>query len=269
MKLADYSQEVTVDQLDGALRAGGVEGVFHYLAGTHGFALRIETPEVVKGIRARGWRQLGIDIPTLDFVDGEAAARRTGEVYGFGPGFRLALDIEPAQFALDPAGWVTTADGWCGKVRSHGYSPGVYGTDATVAACANHADWIWRAKPGLCEPAGPGLAAGFFDGHRAIQCDKATFQHVDFDVNFSQFTLGDEAMFGPEDIASAIAEITYFSVLNRAPEPGAIDGHIKVGMKQGLRAMVEGICTSDEANNDLTQFHRLMADFTAGKLGGH
>ena len=59
MKLADYSSAVTVDQLDAALRAGGFEGVFHYTSGS--FARRIESVEVVEGIRARGWPQLAID----------------------------------------------------------------------------------------------------------------------------------------------------------------------------------------------------------------
>ena len=47
MKLADYSDRVTADQLDTALRLGGFEGVFHYLSGTPGFIIRIETPDVV------------------------------------------------------------------------------------------------------------------------------------------------------------------------------------------------------------------------------
>src|SRR5690348_5325084 len=139
MKLADYSQAVTADQLDAALRAGGFEGVFHYVAGSPGWVRRIELPSVVAAIRTRGWPQIGIDIPTLARIDGAAAAARARDVYGFGPGFRLALDIEPSLFEQDRAGWAAAADRWCDQVRAAGLSPGVYGTDATVAACANHA----------------------------------------------------------------------------------------------------------------------------------
>jgi hypothetical protein len=188
MKLADYSQAVTVDQLDAALRAGGFEGVFHYLAGTPGFALRIEDPQVVDGIRSRGWPQLGIDIPrTPADVAGAATAGRASQVYGFGPGLRIFLDIEPAQFNLDPVGWPSAADRWCDEIRAAGFSPGVYGTDVTVAACANHADAIWRAVPGECDPAGPGLDPAFFAGRRAIQCATTVAGGVEFDVSFSQF----------------------------------------------------------------------------------
>jgi hypothetical protein len=188
MKLADYSQVVTVDQLDAALRAGGFEGVFHYLSGTPGWVRRIETLDVVAGIRSRGWPQFGIDIPLLNAIDGDGAARATIG-YGFGPGFRLALDIEPVLFTADPAGWAVAADRWCDLVRSHGLSPGVYGTDETVSACANHADWIWRAKPGECDPAGPGLNPAFFAGQRAIQCGQGTFGTVNMDVSYSQFAI--------------------------------------------------------------------------------
>lgn len=207
-KLADYSQTVTVDQLDAALRAGGFEGVFHYLAGTPGFALRIEDPAIVEGIRARGWPQAGIDIPRDPInVDGAGTGVRARDAYGCPPGTEIYLDIEPARFAIDPASWPRAADGWCDAIRETGFVPGVYGTDATIAACANHADRIWRASSGPppagpgCDPAGPGLAATFFAGNRIVQCGSGVWGGVEFDVSFSQFILGADMSFTDADRA--------------------------------------------------------------------
>ena len=196
MKLADYSQVVTADQLDKALRAGGFDGVFHYLAGTPGFALRIEHPAVVSSIRKLGWPQAGIDIPRSPAdVDGEATAVRARDVYGCLPGFRIFLDIEPLNFDADRFAWPLAADRWCDQIRAAGMSPGIYGTDDTVAACANHADAIWRAKPGECDPAGPRLDPTFFAGRRAIQCSGGVWGGVEFDVSYSQFSIaGDDFM---------------------------------------------------------------------------
>jgi len=191
VKLADYSQVVTVDQLDAALRAGGFEGVFHYTSGS--FALRLEDPAVVAGIRARGWPQLAIDVPHLVDVDGAAAAR-AAIAYGFPAGALLALDIEPGPYRADPAGWAAAADRWCPAVRAAGLSPVVYGVDETVAACANQADSIWRAKPDMCDPAGPGLADAFFAGCRIVQCGAGVFGGVEMDVSYSQFAIGGEDM---------------------------------------------------------------------------
>ena len=199
-KLADYSQLVTVAQLDAALRAGEFEGVFHYLGGDD--ALRVEEPAVVEGIAELGWEQAGIFVPGRpSSVNGAADAARAAEVYGWGPGRRLYLDIEPDVFELDPVGWARAADGWCHQVRAAGYSPGGYGTDETLAACCTFADTIWRAKPGMCEPDGPGLAETFFPGRRAVQCAVAIVGGVEFDVSFSQFPLGgDMARLEPDDL---------------------------------------------------------------------
>ena len=195
MRIGDYSQRVTADQLDAALRAGGFDGVSHYMAGTLGFALRIEDPAIVAEIRGKGWPQLGIDIPfSPSNVDGEATATRVAQVYGFGPGLGIGLDIEPVRFVLDPAAWAAASDRWCDQVRAAGFSPGVYGTDPTVAACANRADWIWRARPGECDPAGPGLASAFFAGRRIIQCGSGAWSGVEFDVNYSQFAVGGDVL---------------------------------------------------------------------------
>lgn len=191
MKIADYSAAVTVDQLDRALRAGGFEAVFHYTSGS--FARRIETRGVVAGIKALGWPQLGIDVPTLVTINGGSAAD-AAIAFGFPQGSRLALDIEPAEFDVEPGGWARAADAWCNAVRAKGLMPGVYGVDRTVAACGNRADWIWRAKPGMCDPAGPGLAADFFVGRRAVQCGFGTWEGVEMDVSYSQFTVEDNPM---------------------------------------------------------------------------
>ena len=197
MKLADYSQVVTADQLDVALRAGGFEGVFHYTSGS--LARRLELPAVVADIRGRGWPQLAIDVPHLATVDGDGAARVATDAYGFPAGALIALDIEPDEFRADPAGWAAAADGWCEGVRARRLSPGVYGVDATVAACANRADFIWRAKPGQCDPAGPGLAADFFAGRRIVQCGAAFFAGVEMDISFSQFTIGGDMGLTPDE----------------------------------------------------------------------
>jgi hypothetical protein len=187
LNVADYSQDVESDQLDQALRLGGFDAVMHYLSGAN--ALRLASPLVVQQIRDMGWRQAGIDVPLLTTIDGEFAARMA-RAYGFGPGFRLYLDIEPDEFARDPGSWPAAADAWCDAVRAAGMSPGVYGNDVTVAACCNHADTIWRAKPGMCDPEGPGLAATFFPGYRMVQCDQVTFGGVEFDVSVSEFDVG-------------------------------------------------------------------------------
>src|SRR2546430_2584948 len=130
MKLGDYSDPVTVQQLDAALRAGSFEGVFHYLAGNN--ALRIEDAAVVAGIRDRGWPQAGISLPTVDSVDGAADARRARDVSHFGDGFQLYLDIEPGDFNQAPDRWPAAANRWCDGVGAAGLSPGVYGVDRTV-----------------------------------------------------------------------------------------------------------------------------------------
>lgn len=199
MRLADYSQPVTVDQLDAALRQGSFEGVFHYLSGTPGYVLRVEDPTVVAGIRARGWQQAGIDLPYASSSADGAAFASVARSYGFPPSSRMYLDIEPDRFAVAPASWPAAANRWCDAVRAAGLSPGIYGTDATVAACSDHADTIWRAVPGQCDPAGPGLAPTFFAGRRAIQCQSGMWGGVSFDVSFSQFTLGGQDMLDPND----------------------------------------------------------------------
>lgn len=190
MKLADYSDRVTADQLDTALRQGGFEGVFHYLKGTPGFVIRLELADVVASIRLRGWPQAGIDVPFNPADADGAGMADTAAAYGFPAGSRLYLDIEPGRFALTPLTWAVAADAWCDAVRAGGFSPGVYGTDTTVAACANHADTIWRAKPDACDPAGPGLDPAFFIGRRAVQCAQEVHNGVSFDVSYSQFALG-------------------------------------------------------------------------------
>jgi hypothetical protein len=191
VRLGDYSDRVTVDQLDAALRAGAFEGVWHYVHGS--FARRLEDPAVVAGIRARGWPQAAIDVPHLVDIDG-AAAVRAAIAYGFGAGALLGLDVEAEEFDADPAGWTAAADRWCPAVRAAGLSPGVYGPDRAVSACATAADWIWRARPGMCDPAGPGLAATFKAGRRIVQCGNGVFAGLEMDVSYSQFPIGGDPM---------------------------------------------------------------------------
>jgi len=187
LKFADYSQVVTADQLDAALRAGAFEAVCHYLGGD--FALRVEDPRIVADIRARNWPQMGIFVPLLGSVNGAADAQGAISTYGVPRGSLHWLDIEPMEFDQDPSGWAAAADRWCDEMRAAQLSPGVYGVDRTVAACGNHADHIWRAVPGECDPAGPGLDPAFFAHRRAVQCDQGVFGGVVMDVNFSEFAV--------------------------------------------------------------------------------
>lgn len=184
---ADYSQVTTAGQIHAALLQGGLDGVTHYLAGNN--ALRIEDPQVVREVRALGWPQMGISVPTLGSVNGAVDAGRARDSYGCPPGMIYWLDVEPSEFAADPTGWAVAADRWCDDVRVGGYAPGIYGTDPTVAACANRADRIWRAKPGMCDPAGPGLDPTFFAGRRAVQCSAAVLAGLSVDISYSQFPL--------------------------------------------------------------------------------
>lgn len=274
MKLADYSQAVSAPQLDFGLRAGGFEGVFHYLAGTAGWALRIEDPAVVAGIRERGWPQLGIDIPRSPAdVDGAATAARVAQVYGFGPGLRLGLDVEPSRFVLDPAGWTAAADRWCDQVRAAGFSPGPYGTDVTVAACGSRADWCWRAKPGQCDPAGPGLAAGFLAGARAAQCGVETWGGVEFDVSYSQFTVGGSPVavsFPAHDEAEGFVDAVLYGALldELAPTPADREHWVQIALEQGLWACADQFLTNPDVVTHRQARAQLLADYQGGKLGG-
>lgn len=185
-RIADYSQEVTVDGLDLALRLGGFYGVWHYLSGN--YARRWEDPKVVIGIRARGWPQGGISVPRNPAsVNGPVDADRAMNLYGLPRGSLYALDIEPGVFDLDPAGWERAANGWCDVVAMVGYVPVVYGVDRTVARCANHAQRIWRAKPGQADPEGPGLDPEFFAGRRMSQYDSEVWNGITFDGNECDF----------------------------------------------------------------------------------
>ncbi len=233
-RLADYSDRVTVEQLDGALRAAGCDGVWHYLCGD--FARRLEDPAVVAGIRARGWSQGGISVPSLGQVTGSADAARVRAVYGFGGGFRLALDIEPDEFRADPRGWAAAADRWCDQVRAAGLSPGVYGVDITCAACASRADWIWRAKPGMCDPAGPGLDAGFFAGRRIVQCGAGVWGGVSMDVSYSQFAItpGGANMAQLDDVQNSVNDQWSMAVDGRGSNTGRVPIVVALNSKLDL-----------------------------------
>ncbi len=191
MKLADYSDVVTTAKLDGALRAGNFEGVFHYLGDD--FALREENPDVVADIRALGWPQAGIFVvraPSSVSASGDVMRARA---YGFPPGSELYLDVEPGVFDLDPSGWAWACDAWAPAIRAAGYVAGVYGVDRTVAACGNQMDRLWRAVPGMCDPAaaGPqGLNPAYKPGVRIVQCGIGLFNGVEFDISYSQFDIG-------------------------------------------------------------------------------
>lgn len=273
MKIADYSDEVTGAQLDFALRAGGFEAVMHYLGGA--IARRIEDPAVVADIRARGWPQMGIDVPRLQTVDGAAFAARVRSVYGFGDGFGVWLDIEPSEFDADPAGWAAAADRWCDACRAAGLSPGPYGVDRTVAACAGRADRIWRAVPGECDPAavGPqGLNPAFFAGRRAIQCGAGTWGGIPFDISFSQFTVGGGPMTGSfpaVDVAEAFVDAMYQADGHRPAESNdARQNWVKFALAHGLQATVEAMAASPEFATNNADLLLMLADYRAGKLGG-
>lgn len=204
MKLADYSQVVTVDELDGALHAGGFDGVFHYLGDD--FAFREEDPLIVAGIRARGWAQGGIFVPSLARVAGAGDAQRQLSTYGYPVGSVAVLDIEPIEFDQDPVDWANAADGWCVAIRAAGLRPWVYGVDRTVAACGNGADAIMRAVPGMCDPAAPGpqgLNPAFKPGQRAVQCDQGVWNGVSMDSSISEVSLMTTVNIDPADAVAA------------------------------------------------------------------
>lgn len=264
MKLADYSAVVTYQELDAALAAGGFEGVFHYLGDD--FALREEDPLLVAYIRARGWPQAGIFVPSLQAVNGAADAQRALFTYGFPQSSPHFLDIEPGEFAADPAGWANAADAWCDAMRAAGLSPGVYGTDLTVAACANHADLIWRAKPGQCDPAGPGLDPSFFAGRRASQCDQAVFAGVAMDVSYSEFQLGGK-MLDPNDANDQVVIAAAHSWLNTG-EPGSeslLDelSHTYYGTSPGFTSLLKAINGLQLSPTDVNQLRTDVADLKA------
>lgn len=206
---ADYSQVVTVAQLDGALHAGAFDAVWHYIGDD--FARREEDPDVVAGIRALGWPQGAIVVvraPSSVDPVGDIARLRN---YGFPPGARLLLDIEPTVFDQDPVGWANAANQWALVVRAGAYSPVVYGVDRTVAACGNLTDAILRAVPGMCDPAAPGpqgLNPAFRPGVRAVQCSQGTWNGVEMDLSVSQFTM-EGAHMTPDQENQLIADVSF------------------------------------------------------------
>jgi hypothetical protein len=185
IRFLDYSNPTTIGQVDAAIRAARASGVCHYMSGN--FARRLEQTDIVTGIREIGWPQMGIDVPTLSAVNGAKAAAIARDIYGHHG--RFALDIEPDEFRANPQAWKVAANQWCEDVHNAGLIPGIYGTDETVALCSDHADFIWRAKPDMCDPAGPGLDPNFFIGRRAVQCAQGTFAGLVCDINYAQFAL--------------------------------------------------------------------------------
>jgi hypothetical protein len=186
-KAADYSQVVTAAELDAALRSGGFQSVWHYVGDD--FALREEDPNVVADIRSRGWPQGGIFVVRAPSSVNAAADVQRARAYGFPPGSKLALDVEPSVFDQDRTGWARACDAWAPGIRAGGYLAVIYGVDRTVAACGNQMDYLWRAVPGECDPAGPGLDPAWKPGVRMIQCGSGVFSGVSMDISYSQFSL--------------------------------------------------------------------------------
>src|SRR5215470_16917893 len=128
IKFLDYSDAITVDQLDAILRESGAQGVAQYLGGD--FALRPESPSVIAGIQARGWPVMGIWVSSVAGRSGSvdaascATAARTAQLPA---GRFVAVDIEPDIFSQFPAASVTYADAFNDTIRGAGYSPVVYG----------------------------------------------------------------------------------------------------------------------------------------------
>lgn len=218
MRLADYSQVVTPDQLDFALRAGGFDGVWHYTSGL--FARRREDPAVVAEIRLRGWPQGAIDVPTLGTCSGVDAAGHAVE-YGYPPGSVILLDVEPAEFKANPGLWAAAAARWCDWIRDVGFTPAVYGTDATLDACGKQAELVVRARPGMCDPAGPGLQLPVLAGHRAVQCEEGTWAGVTMDVTYSEFSLEGVEMLS-QGFKTGLAHAILYAVLLEDPTPQAL-----------------------------------------------
>lgn len=260
MKLADYSQAVTADELDAALRAGQFDGVWHYTSGS--FALRIESPDVVAAIRARGWPQGAIDVPRLQDVDGRWAAA-TARRYGYPDQAVLMLDVEPDEFRSDPESWVQAGERWCDDVRASGLTPCGYGTDVTVAACFTRAEVIVRAVPGMCDPDGPGLAASFLTGHRGVQCANGTWAGVEMDVTYTEFDLGGVELLS-QGLKVGLSHAIIAAIYNREPteqELFDLAGTMN-GDASNLADLVQGLA-NELVNADVA---RIQPSVLAGRL---
>jgi len=171
------------------LKSNGLHGFTFYIGGD--ICLHAWPKPIVDAIRAQ-FPGMAIHVPDLDSGDG-AEAVAFAQAYGLPPGYLIALDIEPGIFRgkASPAIAAAFADEWCDAVRAAGYVPVVYGTAATCAACANHADRIWLTIPGVNNPYAPavGLAPSFFVGKRAIQYQSVALNGVTCDVSNSEYPL--------------------------------------------------------------------------------
>lgn len=253
-KFADYSDVTSAGQIDAMLRAGAFNGIAHYIAGNN--ARRRELPSVVQAVRQLGWPQMGISVPTIGFVNGAQDAEIASNDYRMPAGAIIWLDIEPTEFDSAPNAWPTEADRWCDGIRAGGYSPGIYGVDRTVAACSNHADRIWRAKPGECDPAAEGLDSAFFAGKRAIQCAQVTIAGLTVDVSYSEFSIEVLDMATLEDILTSVQatqrEVGYVTDQSD-PNYGKItpNGVADVALS-GIRALQQQIAALARPNIDVS-----------------
>src|SRR5579859_155703 len=196
VKFLDAAYPGSVRQFLGAIAAanakyGDVTGAAFYLGGDN--ALHPWDVAMTEAFLATPPEQgMAIYVPALDHsgsADGQdavAEARR----YGLPAGFKVCVDIEPSNFNRAGLSFSKTyADEWCDVVRAAGYSPGPYGTPATVADCADHADYIWVARPGQPDPTQVGLNPAFFAGKRAVQWGQEVFNGISCDISTSEFGL--------------------------------------------------------------------------------
>lgn len=181
---AAYPQSAA--QFIGALKAGNQQGFTFYIGGD--IALNPWPIALVNEVRAQ-YPGMAIHVPDLDAGDG-AEAVALAHAYGLPAGYKIALDIEPSIFrGKSLALAASLANEWCDAVRAAGFSPVLYGTAATCADCANHADFIWLTVPGVSDPNAAGLAPAFFANRRAIQYAHVALNGVSCDVSNSQYSL--------------------------------------------------------------------------------
>jgi|SRR5579859_4233475 len=192
----DGANDRSADPILTVLKANNLHGFSFYIGGD--ICLHAWPKPIVDAIRAQ-YPGMAIHVPDLDTGDG-AEAVALAQAYGLPAGYFIALDIEPGIYRSKgtPQAAASFSDPWCDAVRAAGFVPVVYGTAETVAACANHADYIWITDPGQPNPATPGLppsqvgiilADAFFAVRRAIQYDQLVLNGITVDINNSQFPL--------------------------------------------------------------------------------
>ncbi len=227
-------------QFRDAIIQARAQGFAFYIGGDN--VLNVWDPNTV-GALLSTYPGMAIYVPSLAHVgaaDGTDAVQRA-QAYTLGSGFKVCLDIEPGIFAGNPGRAATYANEWCQAVRAGGFSPGVYGTPATVADCANDADYIWVAFPGQPDPDAVGLAPSFFPGKRMVQWGNGVFNGIHADVSNSQLPLGGDDMFSDADRVILDRVFNLLMVGQYTGGDPTSDGYIKTTVIPKLDAILKAL----------------------------